>query len=277
MNKTVFLNGKFIPQEKAKISILSAGFLYGWGVFESMRSYRNNIVYFNEHLERLNRSAKLLDIGCGFSLSKLKEIIYSLVGMNSLKDAYIRLTLSKCEKGQDVLITAKKYEPYSPRKYKKGFRVCVSCLKQNESSCLTRIKTTNYLLCRLAYTHAIKIGFDDAIILNSRGYITEASRSNLFFVKGEELLTPSLECGCLEGITRRFILELSKKYNIKAFQGNFSVSDLCGSDAAFLTNSLMGIMPLASLEGTRIGKERGTHKITRLFMERYKALLRNEL
>ena len=276
MQEIIFLNGKFTSHDEAKISILTPGFLYGWGLFETMRAYNNRIVYFDAHLERLKRSARLLDIRCPYSLAKVKEIIYEAVKINGLRDAYIRLTLWKSESGADTLIIAKKYQPCSSQKYKKGFRASISPFRQNENSFLAQLKTTNYLLYRLAYAKAREKDFDETIILNHKGNIAEASRSNLFFIKDKELFTPSLECGCLNGITRRVIFDLAKKYHIKAYEGAFSILDLYACDEAFLTNSLMGIMPLVSVEERRIGRGRSRYKLTRFFIEKYKSLLRNE-
>ena len=272
MGKVIFLNGKFIPGEQAQVSILTPGFLYGWGLFETMRAYNKKIVYFDEHLKRLKRSAKLLDIRCPYPPAELKDIIQRIVKINSLKDAYVRLTLWKCEEGTDILVAVKKYQPYSSQEYKKGFRACISPFRQNEDSFLAQLKTTNYLLYRLAYTKAREKGFDEAIILNHKGYIAETSRSNLFFIKDKELFTPSLECSCLNGITRRVVFDLAKKYNIKAYEGNFSMPDLYASDEAFLTNSLVGIMPLVSVEERRIGLGRSRYRLSRFFIERYKSL-----
>jgi branched-chain amino acid aminotransferase group I len=272
MKVMIFLNGKFIPQEEAQVSVLTPGFLYGWGLFETMRAYNNRIVYFDKHLERLKKSARLLNIRCPYSLAQFKEIIHEVVKINGLRDAYVRLTLWKSERGADTLIIAKKYQPYSSQKYKKGFRACISSFRQNEDSFLAQLKTTNYLLYRLAYAKAREKGFDEAIILNHKGYISEASRSNLFLIKDKELFTPSLECSCLNGITRGGIFDLAKKYNIKAYEGDFSIPDLYACDEAFLTNSLMGIMPLVSVEERRIGLGRNRYKLTRFFIERYKSL-----
>lgn len=276
MQEIIFLNGKFIPEEESQISVLTPGFLYGWGLFETMRAYNNRIVYFDAHLERLKRSARLLDIRCPYSLARFKEIIYEAVKINGLRDASIRLTLWKCESGADTLIIAKKYQPCSSQKYKKGFRASISPFRQNENSFLAQLKTTNYLLYRLAYAKAREKGFDEAVILNQKGNIAEASRSNLFFIKDKELFTPSLACGCLNGITRRVIFDLAKKYHIKAYEGVFSILDLYACDEAFLTNSLMGIMPLVSVEGHRIHRGRSRYKLTRFFIEKYKSLLGNK-
>lgn len=273
MKQTIFLNGKFILPKDAKTSVLTSGFLYGWGLFETMRSLNNTIVYFDEHLKRIKNSSRLIDLEFPYSLAKLKEIIKRTVRINGIKDAYVRMTLWKSDSGTDVLVMTRKYQPYSLQKYKSGFRACICSFRQNENSFLARLKTTNYIFYQLAYKEAKKRIFDEAIILNNRGYITEGSRSNIFLVKGEALFTPALECGCLDGITRRVIFDLAKKYRIPVYTGNFTLQDLYEADEAFLTNSLMGVMPLASLERKPIGKDK-CRKLTRFFIEKYTYLLR---
>lgn len=273
MKKIIFLNGKFVLQEEVKVSVLTPGFLYGWGLFETMRSYHNKIVYFNQHLVRIKNSCRLMDMKFPYPLAKLKEIIKKTVKINDFKDAYVRLTLWKSDPGTDTLITVRKYQPYSYRKYRQGLRACIYPFRQNENSFFVRLKTTNYLLYRFAYLEAEDKGFDEAIILNNRGYIAEGSHSNIFLVKDKEIFTPALECGCLDGITRRVIFDLAKKHNIRIYEGNLSIRDLSTADEAFLTNSLMGIMPLASLERKTIGKNK-CKKLTRFFIEKYHCLLR---
>lgn len=274
LKKTVFMNGKFISKDKAKVSALDPGFLYGWGLFETMRSYNNRIVYFDEHLKRIKSSCKLMDMISPYSFDKLKGIIKKAVKINGFRDAYVRLTLWKTERGTDTLIIVKKYQPYSLTKYIKGFRACVFPFRQNENSFLARLKTTNYLFFQIAYSWAKKRMFDEAIILNNRGYIAEGSRSNIFLIKDNELFTPALECGCLDGITRKVIFDLSRKYNIKIHEGKFTIQDLYDADGAFLTNSLMGIMPLTSLEKHHIAKGL-LDSVTKFFMKKYTLLLKN--
>jgi branched-subunit amino acid aminotransferase/4-amino-4-deoxychorismate lyase len=277
MAGTVFLNGKFIPQEEAKLAVSTPGLLYGWGLFETMRAYNNRIVYFDAHLERIKHSCKLIYITFPYSIDKLKNIIQRTVKINGFADAQVRLTLWKSEAGIDILVSVKKYQPYSSQKYKEGFRARVSSFRQSENSHLARLKTTNYLLYRLAYLEAEEKGFDEAIILNNRGYIAEGSRANIFLVKDRALWTPALECSCLDGITRKAVLDLARKYNIQAYEGNLTLYDLDKAEEAFLTNSLFGIMPLGSVERHGIGKSTGQYKLTRFFMGKYRSLLRNEL
>jgi len=129
-------------------------------------------------------------------------------------------------------------------------------------------------LYQLSLGQAQDKGFDEALILNSRGFIAEAARSNIFLVKGDALFTPTLSCGCLAGITRKVVFDLAKRNNIKIYEGRFILKDLYEADEAFLTNSLMGVMPLVAVEKHLIKKGlRG--KITGYFIKKYNSLLKN--
>lgn len=261
-------------EDEAKLPVLTQGFLSGFGLFETMRSYRDKIIYFNEHLSRIRESSKLLGIRFPYPAARLKEAIRKTVLLNKIKDARVRLTLLKKDSGTDALVTVKKYNPYPSRKYAQGFSVQISILRQNEAF-LAQIKSTNRILYELSYQQARDAGFDEALLLNNRGNITEASRSNIFFVKEQTLCTPVLSSGCLDGITRSVIFDLAKKNNIGVFEGSFTPFDLYKADEAFLTNSLMGIMPLVAIEKNRIGNAR-TGRITKFFMREYNLLLKNE-
>ncbi|MBU3959069.1 MAG: aminotransferase class IV [Candidatus Omnitrophica bacterium] len=276
MEEIVFLNGKFILKEQAQLPLISPGFLYGWGLFETMRAYNNKIIYFNEHLERIKNASKLINIRFPYALARLKDYIEQTVRINGFKDTYVRLTLWKnLERITDTLIAARRYKPFSAKKHKQGFSCLVSGFRQQENSFLARLKTTNRLFYQLAYLQAKEKGFDEAIILNNRGYISEASRSNLFMIKDKEVLTPALECGCLGGITQRVICDLAKRHNIKIRRGNFTLQDLYAADAAFLTNSLMGIMPLRSVENQQIGKAKPECRLRCFFIKEYNLLFKN--
>lgn len=271
MKDLIFLNGKFLPAKEAQIPMLEPGFLYGWGVFETMRSYNNRIVYLGQHLKRLRDSSNLIIIKIPYSLNKIKEIIQALVRMNELKDAYIRITLWKSVSKTGILIAAKKYHAYPKEKYERGFKVTVSSLRHNEVSLLSRIKSTSYLLYQLVYQEAREKGFDEALILNSRGYLTEGSRSNVFIVKDNHLFTPSLGCGCLPGISRQIVFDMAEKYNLKIYEGNLTPYDLSACEGAFLTNSLIGVMPLGKFERQVVPKS----KLVKSLVQKYNRLLKS--
>lgn len=271
MKKIIFFNGKFIQEEEAKVSPLSPGFLYGWGLFETMRSYRSRIVYFNTHLQRLKNSCDLINITLPYPLEKLKNHLEQVVKINGLQDAYVRITLWRSQAGADVLIVAQPYRPFSKDKYKEGFHAGISRYRQNGDSFCVHLKTTNYLLYQLSYLEGKFKGFDEAVILNNRGYITEASRSNIFLVRAGEIITPPLASGCLSGITRRVIFDLARKYRIKIYENNLTIIDAEDAQEAFLTNSLMGIMPLASIEKKAIGRKK--RELTQFLQQKYNLLL----
>ena len=268
----VYLDGKFLKKSEAKVSIADPGLLCGFGVFETMRSLNQKIVYLDQHIRRIIDAAKLIGLKPKYSASQLKSAISATVKRNSFRDACVRLTSWQAEVGTSVSIIARKYQAPSAQKYKQGFSSCVSSLRQTDDSKLARIKTTSRALYQLSLREAEGKGFDEALILNSRGYITEAARSNIFLVKEGKLLTPSLDCGCLDGITRRAIFDLARR-SFQISEGKFTVKDLFCADEAFLTNSLMGVMPLTSIDGKAIGNNQ-CGKITKLFIKKYRYLLK---
>ncbi|MCX5714349.1 MAG: aminotransferase class IV [Candidatus Omnitrophica bacterium] len=273
MKEIVFLNGKFIPAQEAMLPVVTPGFLYGWGLFESMRALRGKIIYLDAHLERLRDSCALVGIKLSYSTREFKNIIRKVIAQNNFTDAYIRLTLWKSEQGTDILVRVIKYKAFSIAKYHKGFRLYLSSFTKDEHSLLSRLKTTNYLLSLLAYQEAKEKGFDEALILNCGGYISEAARSNIFLIKENQILTPDLACGGLDGITRRVILDLAAKFKIKIYEGKFVIRDLLNAEEAFLTNSLIGVMPLASLGRKMIGDDR-CGRLSSFMQKQYNSLLK---
>ncbi|MDI6606237.1 MAG: aminotransferase class IV [Candidatus Omnitrophota bacterium] len=269
----VYLDGKFVEETEARASVLQTGFLYAFGLFETMRSSCNKIVYLDAHLERLKSSCALINLGFPFTLPGLKKIIKEALRINGFTESYLRLTLWKSEKKTSASLVVKKYRPYPAAKYAKGFKACISPYRQSTDFCFPRLKSTNYLFYRLSLMDAKRRNCEEAIILNNLGFIVEGSRTNIFFARGKELFTPSLECGGLAGITRKVVFDLAGSRNLKIYEAKFSPADLCGSDEAFLTNSLIGIMPLKVFEGKRIGKNKCA-RVTRLLIKKYNCLLK---
>ncbi len=234
----------------------------GFGIFETMRFCCKKTVYFDAHLQRLASSARRLKIKLPLSLPKLKELIIREIRSSGLKDAYLRLIIFKSSRKEFQLLI-KKYTPHPQPKYKQGFRIYVADLRQNQNSIFPRHKTTLRQIHESAYEKAKKNGLDEALLLNRKGYLAEASRSNIFWVKDGRLFTPDLSCGCLNGITRKAVIDLARKFNLSVCQGKFLISDLKRADEAFLTNSLIGIMPVAGY----------SRPITNFLQEKYKILV----
>ncbi len=261
MNEIVYLNGSLMPIDQANISVLDYGFLYGFGLFETMRAYEGKIFLLERHLQRLVSSAK--ELGLVLEIQNLKDAVITILKANNLSNARIRLTISP-GKGTmipdpgacispTVLIWATPFQPYSEQQYHDGFKAIISAIRRNSQSPLSHLKSANYLENILAKQEANKAGVNEALFLNDRGFLAEASMSNIFLVSNNILWTPSENSGILPGITRGFILELAAQLGINIVTSNIEIDDLFQAQEAFVTNSLIEIMPLISVEKRQIG------------------------
>ena len=265
MEQLVYLNGALIPRHRATISPFDHGFLYGYGLFESMRAYSGHIFRLKQHLRRLANAAELLGLPLG--TVDLAEACYTTLRANKLKDARIRLAIS-IGRGESIpdppplpeptiFIIATGYVPLSPERYINGFKAVVSSIRQNSLSPLSRLKSANYLNHVIARGEARSAGADEALLLNERGSLSEGSTSNVFLVIGDELVTPGEESGCLPGITRQTVIEIAPTLGITVMQREVQLEELLQADEAFFTNSLLELMPLSEVDGKPIGGEAG--------------------
>jgi len=287
MIEIVYLNGQLKHRFEARLSPFDHGFLYGYGLFETMRAYSGNIFRLDSHLTRLRCSAE--SIGLTHSIltteegkQSLKAACAATLEANELSDARIRLTVSAGEgdmtpetgTGSEptVLITARNLVPLPPEKYETGFKAAVSSLRRNSQSPLSRLKSTCYLENVLAHTTARASGYDEAIFLNDQGYLAEGSTTNIFLVSNGELITPSFESGVLPGITRDVVLDIARNLNVKTTERLVSLDELVGAEEAFFTNSILELMPLVSVEGRAIGTGR-PGKLTEDLLFAYRKLV----
>ena len=269
----IYFNGKFVRQDEARLSVLDPGFLYGQGIFETMRAYQGRVFRLDSHIRRLLDSLVIIGIDAPLEAGSLKEAVKRCLKENDLKDAYVRLTVWQGEDNKvKVMAIAKPYRFPGKEDYQKGFKAMLSASRQNEFSPLCRVKSANYLRLLLAYQEAKKNNFDEALLLNTKGFLAEASRSNIFLVKDKCLLTPALDCGCLPGITRDTVLALAGKEKIKAIEARLTLEDLGRAQEAFLTNSLIEVMPLVSLDGKPVNKG-APGEMTQRILKRYRALI----
>ncbi len=281
MSEIVYLNGSLIPRSQARISALDYGFLYGFGLFETMRAYGGQVFRLDSHLNRLARSAEIL--GLPIEALDLKGAVMDTIHANKLSDARVRITISIGEGGMvpdpsactqpTVLILAGHYKPYPEQVYERGFRAVVSSIRRNSQSPLSRLKSANYLENMLAKQEARAAGVDEAICLNEKGLLAEASMSNIFLVNDGILRTPGEESGILPGITREVVLELASQLGINTFEQDIRLDELFQTQEAFLTNSLMEIMPLTEIDGKPVGSGE-PESVTRRLMANYKKLVR---
>ena len=263
MAENVYLNGNFLNLTQTRIRALEREASQSPGLFETMRSLRKNIVCLNGHLRRLKKSCRILGIRFGYRTVELEKITQGIVELSPGDDLCLRLSVWQQGRSAQILFRARTYEPYPQKKYTDGFKLWVSPKPQDEKSAFARVKSTNRLFYETAFQGAKKHGFDEALILNQRGQICECSRSNIFWVKDGEIFTPSVSCSCLPGVTRQVIMKLAGRFRLKVHAGGFTLRHLLGCDEAFLTNSLMGIMPVNKCA-----------KFTKLLSKKYAYLLR---
>jgi branched-chain amino acid aminotransferase group I len=277
MEQIAYLNGALVPRSQARISPFDLGFLYGYGLFETMRAYSGHIFRLGIHMERLRRSAAL--IGLPLDVFDLEKACYDTLKANNLADARIRLTVSIGE-GEaipdppkhpkpTVLVIATSYTPPSTEVYRNGYKAVVSPIHQNSQSPLSHLKTVNYLNQFLARREAKEKGADEAILLNERGFLCEGSTNNVFLVSKGNLVTPNEESGCLPGITRQTVIELASELGIRVTEREVRLEELLNADEAFLTSSLIELMPLTEVNSEPIGRGKRS-KITERLMSAYK-------
>ncbi len=281
MSEIVYLNGSLIPRSQASISALDYGFLYGYGLFETMRAYGGRVFRLDSHLRRLARSAEILGLPIG--TLDLKDAVMDTIQANQLSEARVRITISIGEGGMVpdpstcnkpiVLILAGHYQPYPEQVYQKGFRAVVSSIRRNSGSPLSRLKSANYLESILARQEARAAGVDEALCLNEKGLLAEASMSNIFLVTDGILRTPGQESGILPGITRETILELASPLGINTLEHDIRLDELSQAQEAFVTNSLIEVMPLTEIDGKPIGSGR-PGSVTKRLMVAYRKMVR---
>ena len=262
MPDRVWLNGRMTPPEEATISIEDRGFLYGDALFETMRAYGGVVFRLDAHLERLRAGAEFLGFAGAPTDDDLSAAVADTLTASGYGDAYLRLTVTRGvgrglthqpEGGPTVLIEARELHLYDERLYREGARLIVSKVGRGTSASLAERKLTNYLLAIMAKREAAAADADDALHLSADGCVAEASVSNLFIVRDGDVLTPPVDDGVLPGITRGVVMVLCADADRRCAEQSLQISDVLAADEAFLTNTLMEVMPVRSVGSTHIG------------------------
>jgi branched-chain amino acid aminotransferase len=265
----IYLNDRFVREGEAVVSVFDHGFLYGDGVYETIRSYGSQIFMPDQHLARLRRSADAIGLTIPIPPHRWLALLHEAMTRNDIghehTDAYLRITISRGagDIGLDpdlcptptVVIMAKPLHPPSPEQYRHGVHLIVAKTRRNLPSALSpQIKATNFLNNILAKREAIAAGAFDSILLNWDSHLTECTVSNLFFVRAGTLCTPALACGLLDGITRDIVLSLAQELKIPVNEGSFGIEEVYRADECFLTNTSMEVMPVTMVDGHPVGK-----------------------
>ena len=275
----VYINGELVPESEAKISVFDHGLLYGDGVFEGIRAYRGVVFKLREHLERLYDSAKFLRIEIPMSREELMEAILETVRRNGLSDCYIRVVVTrgvgdlgldprKCGKPSIIIIA----RPMAPLLGKRSVSLIISSVRRDGVDATNhQAKSLNYLNNILAKLEAINAGADDAVMLDSRGFISEATGENIFIVKDGRIMTPPPTSGILSGITRDCVIELARRLGYEVVERELTPFELLTADEVFLTGTAAEIVPVESVNGRKIG-ERVPGPITERLIEEFEKL-----
>ena len=264
MSLKIFLNDRLVDREEATVSVFDHGLLYGDGVFEGIRSYNGLIFKCREHIERLFESAHTLMLQIPLSKTEVEEAMIKTLKANGLKDAYIRLVVTrgvgdlgldprKC-KVATVFIIADKIALYPKEYYEKGLKLAtVPTIRNHPEALNPQLKTLNYLNNILAKIEATNAGVDEAILLNAQGYVTECTGENIFYVREKKISTPPPYVGILKGITRQAVMRLAREQKLAVSEEVFTRHDLYISEEVFLTGTAAEIVPVVQIDNRMIG------------------------
>jgi branched-chain amino acid aminotransferase len=263
----IYIDGKLVDKEDAKISVFDHGVLYGDGIFEGIRAYNGRVFRLDDHLQRLEESANAILLKLPMPIKEIEAAILETIRANKLKDAYIRLVVTrgvgdlgldmrKCKAGATLFIIADRIELYPEEFYEKGLTVITSTIRQKGLDQVTPgVKSLNYLANILARAEATAAGAQEAILLNATGHVSECSGDNIFYIKDGKIFTPPTSAGILVGVTRNVVMELcEKKLGVKVIERNFPRYDLYGADEVFLTGTGAEVIAAVKIDGRVIGK-----------------------
>ena len=276
----VSINGDIFTKDQAKISVFDRSFLFGDSVYEVTKSVNGRPQFLEEHLDRLENSAFLIDIPFRGIRNKIKNNLLSLNKKLSLDEAYFRIIITRgvsysCNIGStdsapNIIIIAKKLTPYPSDWYEKGVSLMVSKFRRNHQRCLDpNAKSGNYLNNILALNEAKKAGFYDAIMLNLDNKVAESTTSNIWFIKNGIIYSPEDQSGLLKGITRKILFKVCRDMNLEVVLRPVTMRDLEGADELFISSATKEIIPVTKLR-TSIDKDFKIGKLTKDLMKKYR-------
>lgn len=280
---TVFLNGQYLPANEASISVFDRGLNYGDGIFETLRTYKGEIFTLGLHIERLRESAKKLAIPLKDDEASWEIILKRLLELNSLQeeDSYIRITITRgtdfgglnsdMKTEPNMIVVNKPLRSSIKDQQKNGIKGTILDVRGKSPYMLTNIKSLNFLPNVLGKMEVSAMGMDEGFFLSTRGSLTEGTTTNIFLVKGNELLTPPVEDGLLPGVTRDIVIDLAGQKGLEVTERGFDKEEVLHSDEAFVTNSVIEITPLIELDRETIGKGKPGKK-TKKLLKAYKKM-----
>ncbi len=281
----VNINGRLSDAAHASVSVFDHGFLFGYGVYETLRTYSRVPFLFDRHMKRLRSSASMIHVPVPVDdREMLRRIEQTMDAVPDLAEAYIRILLTRGEgefsydakaaASPTLVIIVKPFPEPAPAKFEKGIRIAtVSIMRNHPDSVNPLIKSDNLLNNALAMQEALSKGGEEAVMKNHLGEIAECSQSNLFIVRGGRAITPPLTAGLLAGVTRAFIFEVGREAGIPVVEETIRPEDLFGADEVFITGTTREVTPVVQIDDRRIGD--GTPgPITKKLLARFREMAR---
>jgi len=283
----VYLNGALVPKEQAVVSVFDHGLLYGDGVFEGIRVYGGKVFLLDEHVERLYESALAIRLVIPVPPAEMAAAVEKTVAANKIGDGYVRLVITRGSGslGLDirktshpqVIVIADTISLYPAELYEKGMEIITASTIRNHPAALSpRIKSLNYLNNIMAKIEATDAGAPEAIMLNHKGDVAECTGDNLFLVKRGELLTPPLDSGVLDGITRRAVMRLAVQAGVTVREITLQRHDVYVAEECFLTGTAAEVIPVVGVDGRKIGDGK-PGPVTQNLLKLFKQLTRGEI
>jgi len=278
----IYIDGQYLDEANAKVSVFDHGLLYGDGIFEGIRAYNGRVFKLKEHIDRLFYSAKAILLNIPLSHAEIMRAVVETCRQNGIRDGYIRLLVTRgvgglglnpnrCKK-PSVIVIADKIQLYPAEMYERGLDIITVPTVRNLHSALNpAIKSLNYLNNILAKIEANNGGCEEAIMLNSEGYVSECTGDNIFIIKDGQMFTPPLSAGALYGITRGVVMELARQSGIPVSEPNLTRYDVFNADECFLTGTGAELIPVVKIDGRVIGTGK-PGQVTKDLVTKYKAL-----
>lgn len=285
----IWMNGKLIAWKEAKVHLLTHALHYGSGVFEGIRAYETDsgaaIFRLNDHLKRLERSARIYFMKIPYSIEEMTRAIKRLIGANRLKSCYIRpivyrgygeMGLHPLDAPIDVAIAVWPWGAYLGEEgIKRGVRVKISSFRRMDPNTIppNAKATGQYLNSILAKIEVVQAGYDEAILLNTLGFVSDGPGENIFIVREKKLFTPPISAGVLEGITRDSVMKIAHDLDLEVSERNLVRSDLYTADEVFFTGTAAEIVPIREIDNRKIGRP---GPITKLLQEKFYSIIKGE-
>ena len=274
----IYINGDFFIRSEAKVSVFDSGFLLGDGVWEGIRLHNNKLIHLDEHINRLFDGAISIAMKIHLSKNELKEVIWQTLKRNNMQsDTHIRLIVSRGIKstpyqhpkvtiGKPTIVIIPEYKKANRKVFDNGIKLASVRTKRDSAVQDPQINSLSKMNCISACIEAERLGVDEGLMFDPKGFVSTCNSTNFFIVKREEVWTSSGEF-CLNGVTRGSVIKLCKNNNIKIFEKDFGIKEVYNADEAFVTGTFSGLIPVVEIDGVKFKLGNMTRALSKLYHE----------